>query len=218
MRRSAGKTNSLFTLIELLVVIAIIAILAAMLLPALAKAREKARTASCMSNVKQMGLGILMYADDAKEVYTPANYSGGTPGLFWVDLIMPYITNSQLVVCPSNKGDYCATGACSNHGAHVSYPDLGYGMNYYHTNYPNGYVGIAGRPLAAVTKPSTTFMVLDLICYYAALAFPVDECKTTRLAHNQGGNIGFADGHVQWRRWDSLQMVAGNYTEFTYNQ
>ncbi len=79
-----------FTLIELLVVIAIIAILAAILFPVFAQAREKARAASCLSNLKQIGLGIMQYVQDYDETYP---VSTRTDGVEWSNLIQPYIKN-----------------------------------------------------------------------------------------------------------------------------
>jgi len=83
-----------FTLIELLVVIAIIAILAAILFPVFAKAREKARQASCASNEKQMGLACLMYASDYDGRY-PSNWTNqcATPGWDWMEVTQPYAKN-----------------------------------------------------------------------------------------------------------------------------
>ncbi|MGQ9737956.1 MAG: DUF1559 family PulG-like putative transporter [Armatimonadota bacterium] len=94
-----------FTLIELLVVIAIIAILAAILFPVFAQAREKARATACLSNMKQLALGIQMYAQDYDEVYVGsyvyANGWGQCPMFVWQDLIYPYIKNRQIFGCPS---------------------------------------------------------------------------------------------------------------------
>jgi len=92
-----------FTLIELLVVIAIIAILAAILFPVFAKAREKARQTSCLSNSKQFALGIMMYAQDYDETMPPSTNFNGVNGMTLADSVMPYVKNSQIMKCPSDS-------------------------------------------------------------------------------------------------------------------
>lgn len=101
--------NPGFTLIELLVVIAIIAILAAILFPVFARAREKARQTSCLSNEKQLGMAVLMYTQDYDECfprcyYYPNPAAGGSAGYFhWSWTASSYIRNNQVFVCPSDK-------------------------------------------------------------------------------------------------------------------
>src|SRR5438874_13552245 len=94
-----------FTLIELLVVIAIIAILAAILFPVFAQAREKARGAACLSNGKQMALGLMMYAEDYDQrlprVWTGPVPKTNTPARDWKDDIQPYCKNWDFFRCPS---------------------------------------------------------------------------------------------------------------------
>ncbi|MFN3653609.1 MAG: DUF1559 domain-containing protein [Armatimonadota bacterium] len=107
LNRPTAAPRRGFTLIELLVVIAIIAILAAILFPVFAQAREAARKASCSSNLKQIGMALLMYVQDYDEVY-PNRRSGdaanpnGTDTLSWRTLIHPYMKNTQILTCPSN--------------------------------------------------------------------------------------------------------------------
>src|SRR5947208_485029 len=107
MQRRGG-----FTLIELLVVIAIIAILAAILFPVFAQARDKARSAVCLSNLKQIGEGAMMYAQDYDERWLPpfkydVDASATRTGLrWWQDLIQPYVKNYTIVRCPSANWSY----------------------------------------------------------------------------------------------------------------
>jgi prepilin-type N-terminal cleavage/methylation domain-containing protein/prepilin-type processing-associated H-X9-DG protein len=124
------RSQNGFTLIELLVVIAIIAILAAILFPVFARARENARRTSCLSNLKQIGLGMMQYTQDYDERYAPAfswDSSSGAPnaldtdishpsGYFtisnastvghyksWMDALHPYVKSTQIFVCPSDS-------------------------------------------------------------------------------------------------------------------
>ena len=177
-RRDASRKA--FTLIELLVVIAIIAILAAILFPVFAQAREKARATSCLSNTKQLGLGIIMYTQDYDETFPlySAGYCnriqnpldandkpGGSTGQgrwpMWQAQLYPYLKNWDILSCPSD-----AVATANNI---EKFYNLSYGYNYGYlskletTDDPGCAVPqwFSGVSVAVVQRPADTVMLAD---------------------------------------------------------
>jgi prepilin-type N-terminal cleavage/methylation domain-containing protein len=155
-----------FTLVELLVVIAIIAILAAILFPVFARARENARRASCLSNLKQMGVGIMMYTQDYDEIYPEMN----TNGRAWMYNIQPYVQNYNVFACPSSDQGYGGTTSYTFTQNGYAYIQAGnYGGNFLLMKV-EGNVNYAPLPvvnLASVISPAATYLVMDSGGYYA---------------------------------------------------
>jgi len=177
-----------FTLIELLVVIAIIAILAAILFPVFARAREKARQASCLSNVKQTTLATMMYAQDYDETLPFAIGMSGPSLVGLMELLGPYMKNQQIQRCPSDP-----TGAI----------DLTlFGLSRYSYAWNNVLYAyrVPGRPmgacisLAQVPNPAATVTIYD----GRDIGFTGAPNLVACFRHNQGANSGFLDGHAKW--------------------
>jgi prepilin-type N-terminal cleavage/methylation domain-containing protein/prepilin-type processing-associated H-X9-DG protein len=192
-----------FTLIELLVVIAIIAILAAILFPVFAKAREKARQTSCLSNLKQLSTASLMYVQDYDETFMMAYSSdylhcwdATLSASTWKEIgpgtIDAYMKNGQIRTCPSFKDPN-------------SDPDrkfTGYGYNLELGD------DTGGKSLASVSNPSGKVMFADCGIWNTFNAPPATTGNNTlsplawggryvHFRHNGTANVSFVDGHAK---------------------
>jgi prepilin-type N-terminal cleavage/methylation domain-containing protein/prepilin-type processing-associated H-X9-DG protein len=221
MRLSSSASRSAFTLIELLVVIAIIAILAAILFPVFAQARSKARQTACLSNQKQMGTALMMYAQDYDEVLPgnnnksaeaidlPLGFMDNASVRNWAKSLMPYVKNLDVWKCPQAppRRETVSPG--------FNYSDVaGAGNTNYYLN------GIAAdRPLTVLSAPADivflhetavltrTCQVRPRLTSLTATTYTEANTPTYDFIHSEGANLLFCDGHAKWQKKTSIRFA-----------
>ena len=172
----------------------IIAILAAILFPVFAKAREKARQSSCNSNLKQIALSQVMYRADYDQVGTPRDTYPNPARYLWTALLVPYVKNDQLWICPSTRISHtCGTPAWSG-------PNTSYGYSFCDNR----------NAEAGILSPAELAMFADWRAVGIKWKSQTCTCSaacpwgnrwrpgTDTIPHNEGINISFTDGHSKW--------------------
>ncbi|MFN3650144.1 MAG: DUF1559 domain-containing protein [Armatimonadota bacterium] len=232
-----------FTLIELLVVIAIIAILAAILFPVFAQAREKARSASCASNLKQIMTGVKMYSQDYDEQsmeylwyrYDPNSWTS------WMEMVNPYVKNTGIFQCPSApKAKNAFTTGCDGGYLSSTYTWPGWIRYTYYDWW--GTIMFAGFPAprqSLCTNPwdhcrsaeftenpaEAAFLVEGYFVSYPYAALQFGSACTTGIGiskdikffrHNDGMNIAYCDGHVKWAKFERFMKDSSARTTGAY--
>lgn len=218
--KGAGHRKG-FTLIEILVVVAIISLLTAILFPVFARARENARRTSCMSNLKQLALGMAQYSQDYDGHFPVKSVCGSNTACGpygWADAIQPYLKSYQVLQCPSDPNPPNSS------------PSSAYYVDYAYNLWIGGYHVVTGAVYAAglsysdFTQPSLSVVLCDITAngqgggvsdgFVTGCTSPAQSTcgwfisnprTDTGLAylpgsirHLEGANMAFVDGHVKW--------------------
>ena len=208
-----------FTLVELLVVIAIIALLAALLLPALGAAKDRVRRTACLNNLRQINLGVRLYADDANDV-SPATQSTNRIVNYYKTLVQGYVglkgppsPQDTLFACPADTFRYWTspggvvfspTGRHESANANYSsYAFNGINRDLTNTSGNGGILGIAGRKLSLIKHPEKTVLVIEQPAFFPyswhGPKRPVANPSSCPF-NNAPCMASFVDGHVSYTR------------------
>ena len=218
-----SSRRSGFTLIELLVVIAIIAILAAILFPVFAQARAKARAISCVSNVRQLALGLNMYSQDYDESYPSWNwgnsYSNGSAAVkndgttIWFNAILPYVKSVPVFKCPDDnytiktyqgfwgwftpKPDADTFSAATHIDRGLSGGVISYGMN--------EPISVDKGALAGLSRPTETLLVSDMLTGLSGYDGWDQYSPTNAKSHNGWRmiRVAYANASAQGFEWNT---------------
>jgi prepilin-type N-terminal cleavage/methylation domain-containing protein/prepilin-type processing-associated H-X9-DG protein len=186
-----------FTLIELLVVIAIIAILAAILFPVFARAREKARQTSCLSNVKQQATGVIMYAQDYDETYPMSVYTpDGSTLVTFFDEVYPYMKNEDIYLCPSKKNELNFDWVAAALGGTTINPGLWSSYMWNFSVFEDGNATPYG-PVPPVSMGEVEYAVETVMVYDGTLAMNAAFNSPVIARHNSTCNANYCDGHAK---------------------
>ena len=186
MTKRKGFTHA-FTLIELLVVIAIIAILAAILFPVFQKVRENARRASCQSNLKQLGLALVQYNQDADERFP---VGGNGAGLGWGAEVYTYVKSTGVYKCPDDP----TANATNLEGNNEPDVPVSYGMN----------SNLGGANLAQVNASASTVLLFETEGAQADITNPNNDAGLTQGIYaspsGNGGDSAVLAGYLDWSK------------------
>lgn len=226
-----------FTLIELLVVIAIIAILASILFPVFAQAKEAAKKSACLSNSRQIGVGLYLYLADSDDTMPMANYPappaymgppwtqfafhGGTGvgELAWADLLLPYTKNLDIFKCPDDNSG----GPLNGSGQVMPGKPLCYALNYYFYRLPGGIsrFSISGGSMSELANTSGKIYIAETMSNSSREIVRPDRFLGFER-HLKGSNYIMADTHAKYHAmpqwWKGVSSAIWGNPDVAQNQ